>query len=173
MQWRGFGLRAVRRMIRRGKPVIGVYLLFKGDNRLARPSSGESEMPMSKQIIIVIDDEQSFCDVVAEILRSFEFEVYTAYSVEGAIPLLEQHNPALIILDVMMPGIDGLTFIQHLRTRPRYANLPIIISSAKFLEKDRAAALEAGGDLYLPKPFTASDLREAITSLLPRETTLA
>jgi DNA-binding response OmpR family regulator len=123
-------------------------------------------MPMSKQMIIVIDDEQSFCDVVAEILRSFGFEVFTAYSVEQSIPLLEQHHPALIILDIMMPGIDGLTFIRHLRSRSRFADLPIIISSAKFLESDRAAALEAGANLYLPKPFSAGDLRQATETLL-------
>jgi CheY-like chemotaxis protein len=121
---------------------------------------------MSKQIIIVIDDEQSFCDVVAEILRSFDFEVHTAYNVEGAIPILEQCEPSLIILDIMMPGVDGLTFIQHLRTRPRYVELPIIISSAKYMAKDQASALDAGADLFLPKPFSAGDLRQAIDSLL-------
>ncbi len=126
---------------------------------------------MSKQVIIVIDDEQSFCDVVGEILRSFGFEVFTAYSVEGAIPILEQSDPAAIILDIMMPGIDGLTFIQHLRTRPRYANLPIIISSAKYMAREQSAALDAGADLFLPKPFSAGDLKQAIGSVLPKEST--
>ena len=124
---------------------------------------------MTKQTIIVIDDEQSFCDVVAEILRSFEFQVHAAYNVEQAIPILEQTKPALIILDIMMPGIDGLTFIRHLRTRHRYADLPIIISSAKFMESERGTALEAGADLYLPKPFSAGDLKQAIETVLHKD----
>jgi DNA-binding response OmpR family regulator len=124
---------------------------------------------MSKQIIVVIDDEQSFCDVVGEILRSFGFEVFTAYSVEGAIPLLEKYEPALIVLDIMMPGIDGLTFIQHLRTRPRFTELPIIISSAKYTAKDQGSALDAGADLFLPKPFSAGDLRTAIETVLAKD----
>ncbi|TFH32018.1 MAG: response regulator [Anaerolineales bacterium] len=119
--------------------------------------------------IIVIDDERSFCDVVAEILRSFGHEVHTAYNVEEAIPILERTNPALIILDVMMPGIDGLTFIRHLRTRPRYAELPIIISSAKFMESDRAVALDAGATLYLSKPFSAGDLKQAIETVIQKD----
>jgi DNA-binding response OmpR family regulator len=124
---------------------------------------------MSKQVIIVIDDEKSFCDVVAEILRSSGFEVYTAYTVEGAIPILEDCLPAAIILDIMMPGIDGLTFISHLRSRPRYAQLPIIISSAKFTAADKGIALNSGADLFLPKPFSAGDLRSAIQTVLNKQ----
>ncbi len=121
---------------------------------------------MTKLTIIVIDDETSFCDVVAEILRSFGYEVLTAYNVEEAIPILEQTEITLIILDVMMPGIDGLTFIGHLRKRPRYAEVPIIISSAKFMASDEEAALEAGADFYLPKPFSSGDLKQAIETVL-------
>lgn len=121
---------------------------------------------MSKQHIIVIDDEHSFCDVVAEILRSFGYEVETAYNVEEAIPILERTEITLIILDVMMPGIDGLTFIRHLRTRPRYVEVPIIISSAKFMSSDDSTALEAGADYYLPKPFSSGDLKQAIETVL-------
>jgi DNA-binding response OmpR family regulator len=69
----------------------------------------------------------------------------------------------------MMPGIDGLTFIQHLRTRTRYANLPIIISSAKYTAKDQGSALDAGADLFLPKPFSAGDLKEAIETVLEKD----
>ena len=126
-------------------------------------------MQMPKQTIIVIDDEQSFCDVVAEILQSFGYEVHTAYNVEEAIPILERTMPTLIVLDIMMPGVDGLTFIRHLRTRPRYTELPIIISSAKFMESDRATALEAGANLYLSKPFSAGDLKQAIAAVLQKD----
>ena len=128
-----------------------------------------TNMQMPKQTIIVIDDEQSFCDVVAEILQSFGYEVHTAYNVEEAIPILERTMPTLIVLDIMMPGVDGLTFIRHLRTRPRYTELPIIISSAKFLESDRATALEAGANLYLSKPFSAGDLKQAIAAVLQKD----
>ena len=124
-------------------------------------------MDSGKKCILVIDDEKPFCEVVAEILTNFGFYVEKAFNATQALSLLETINPALIILDIMMPDIDGLTLVRKLRLESRFANLPIIVSSAKFLEEDRSAAINAGASMYLTKPFSAQELRASIMEVLP------
>lgn len=116
--------------------------------------------------ILVIDDEKPFCEVVAEILLSDGYGVQKAFSASQALSILESMDPTLIILDIMMPDIDGLTMVRRLRALPRFAHLPIIVSSAKFLAEDREAALQAGANLYLTKPFSAQELRTSIKQIL-------
>lgn len=118
------------------------------------------------QSILVIDDERSFCDVVSEILDSYGYRVFQAYSAAQAEELLQGIHPDLMILDIMMPDVDGLTLIRRLRSDPAFAEIPIIVSSAKFLAEDRAAAIEAGANAYLSKPFSARDLKSSIDRLL-------
>jgi DNA-binding response OmpR family regulator len=124
-------------------------------------------MNSGNKCILVIDDEKPFCEVVAEILINFGFCVEKAFNATQALALLETINPALIILDIMMPDIDGLTLVRKLRLETRFANLPIIVSSAKFLEEDRSAAINAGASMYLTKPFSAQELRASIMEVLP------
>ncbi len=119
-----------------------------------------------EQRILVIDDEKPFCEVVAEILLSDGYGVQKAFSASQALTILESLDPTLIILDIMMPDIDGLTMVRRLRALPRFADLPIIVSSAKFLAEDREAALEAGANLFLTKPFSAQELRDSIHQTL-------
>jgi DNA-binding response OmpR family regulator len=118
------------------------------------------------ETILVIDDEQSFCEVVSEILINDGFDVYKAFSAAQAERILEQIQPGLIILDIMMPDTDGLTLVNRLRSSERFTDTPIIISSAKYLQEDKTAAIESGADAFLSKPFSASDLRITIQELL-------
>ncbi len=142
----------------------------RGDLSLsAGPDRGPaSDGPMAAmtQSILVIDDERSFCDVVSEILDSYGYRVHQAYSAAQAEELLRSIHPDLMILDIMMPDVDGLTLIRRLRRDPAHTGTPIIVSSAKFLAEDRAAAMEAGANAYLSKPFSARDLKEAIDRLI-------
>jgi len=126
-------------------------------------------MNPSNRCILVIDDEKPFCEVVAEILTNFGYCVEKAFSATQAMAMLETIDPALIILDIMMPDVDGLTLVRKLRLETRFANLPIIVSSAKFLEEDRSAAINAGASMYLTKPFSAQELRASILEVLPDE----
>ncbi len=119
-----------------------------------------------QETILVIDDEQSFCEVVAEILSNDGFNVYKAFSAGQAERILADIEPELIILDIMMPDTDGLTLVRRLRRSPRFADTPIIISSAKYLQEDKTAAIESGANAFLSKPFSASDLRASIQKLL-------
>ncbi len=116
--------------------------------------------------ILVIDDEQPFCEVVAEILTTFGYPVRKAFNAAQALEVLESVIPVLIILDIMMPDVDGLTLIRRFRADPRFAKIPVIMSSAKYLVEDRAEAMNAGANAYLTKPFSAAELRSSIVELL-------
>jgi DNA-binding response OmpR family regulator len=116
--------------------------------------------------ILVIDDEQSFCEVVAEILINDGYDVHKAFSATQAEQILENVDPELIILDIMMPDTDGLTLVRRLRSSLRFESTPIIVSSAKYLQEDKTAAIESGANAFLSKPFSSKDLRAAIHSVL-------
>ncbi|MCH7587240.1 MAG: response regulator [Chloroflexi bacterium] len=118
------------------------------------------------QSILVVDDEPSFSAVLSEILRSFGYLVLQANSVEHAIAILEEDIPDLILTDIMMPGIDGLSFVRRIQSEPLLSSIPTIIVSAKHQPADIEAGVMAGADVYLIKPFSANELREAVQSLL-------
>ena len=112
--------------------------------------------------ILVVDDEPSFCTVLSEILRSFGYFVRQAYDADHAIELLKVDLPDLILTDVMMPGMDGLTFIRQIRADPKRSSIPTIVISAKSQAEDIAATKRAGADAYLIKPFSARELRDVV-----------
>ena len=95
-------------------------------------------------------------------LESYGFVTHVAYNAVDALSLLESVTPNLVLLDIMMPEIDGLTVIRRIRSRPDWVDLPVIVVSAKVLTEDRSAALNAGADAFLPKPFSAHELRAAL-----------
>jgi len=124
-------------------------------------------MSKNAQIILVVDDDVSFCSIMEELLRADGFDVYLAYDVPHALSLLEQLKPDLILADIMMPDIDGLWLIRNLRSKPAWRNIPTIVVSARTMPDERAAAEDAGADAFVPKPFSFVDLRSAIGTFLP------
>lgn len=117
--------------------------------------------------LLVVDDEPSFSGILSEILRSFGYFVHQAHSVPEAIRIIEDERPDLILTDIMMPGIDGLTLVRMLRGDPIWASIPIIVVTAKAQPSEIEATIDSGADGYLIKPFSASELREAVKSFLP------
>ncbi|OGO17328.1 MAG: hypothetical protein A2Z14_17470 [Chloroflexi bacterium RBG_16_48_8] len=115
-----------------------------------------------ERYILVVDDEPSFCTVLSEILRSFGFFVRQAHDANHAIELLKNTPPDLILTDVMMPGMDGLTFIRQIRSDPERSYIPTIVISAKAQAEDINATKEAGADACLVKPFSARELRDIV-----------
>jgi CheY-like chemotaxis protein len=153
------------------KPVSGILAPFKEDD--IKPKKENLTKNMSDRVehaplILVVDDEHAFCDVVAEILTSCGCKVIKAYDAGQGLNYLRHQTPDLILLDVMMPGIDGISFVRELRAEPDYRTLPIIVSSAKFQEDDRALASNAGADAYLTKPYSAHQLLEIVSRFLPQ-----
>jgi CheY-like chemotaxis protein len=112
----------------------------------------------SRGVILVVDDERAFCDVVCEILEAIGYKARFALNANQALELLPHLMPQVILTDVMMPDMDGLSFVRHLRKQPHWKTIPIVIISAKATPDDRQNAFASGANAFLPKPFSANDL---------------
>jgi two-component system OmpR family response regulator len=118
--------------------------------------------------IAVIEDEATIAGAVAARLRSEGFDVEIAREGVAGVDLCRTYRPDLVVLDLMLPGMDGLALIEELRRR-RIA-VPVIILSAKRSVDDRVRGLQAGGDDYLTKPFAFEELLARVQALIRRAT---
>ena len=122
---------------------------------------------MSEKILIVDDDLESL-KLISLMLQRRGYEVTAAQSGEQALSKIENENPNLIILDVMMPDMDGFEVCRHLRANPQTSILPVIMFTAKTLVGDKVAGFQAGADDYLTKPIHPAELVSHVESLLQR-----
>ncbi|HEY70848.1 MAG TPA: response regulator [Anaerolineae bacterium] len=116
--------------------------------------------------ILVVDDEPAFCAVVCEILRLYGFTAHAAKDAMQALEMLDEIHPDIILADVMMPEIDGLSLLRKLRSQKAWKSIPTIVISAKCEPDDFSAAFSAGANACLSKPFSASELRETVERLV-------
>ena len=117
------------------------------------------------QTVLVVDDEPIVRDVVARYLERDGFETLTALDGDAARRLIEEREPSLVVLDVMLPGTDGLSLCRWIRGR---SNLPVILLTARGEEADRIVGLELGADDYVTKPFSPRELAARVRSVLRR-----
>ena len=117
------------------------------------------------QLILVVDDEASLVQVVRGYLEQEGFRVVTANNGREALFAAREHQPDLIILDMMMPVMDGLTFMREYR---REGQAPIIALTAKVDEMDKVLGLEMGADDYVTKPFSTRELLARVRAILRR-----
>jgi DNA-binding response OmpR family regulator len=118
--------------------------------------------------ILVVDDEPIVRDVVAKYLRHEGFRTVEAAESDTAKALFELESPSLVVLDVMMPGTDGLSFCRWIRAR---SDTPVILLTALGEEADRIVGLELGADDYLTKPFSPRELTARVKTVLRRSGT--
>jgi two-component system NarL family response regulator len=119
--------------------------------------------------LLLVDDEPGVRESVQAYLEdSGEFQVQVASNVREAWDYLQNHLPALVISDLMMPQVDGYQFLAQLRGDPRFANLPVIFLTARGMTGDRIQGYQAGCDAYLSKPFDPDELEAMIKNLLAR-----
>jgi two-component system KDP operon response regulator KdpE len=109
--------------------------------------------------VLVVDDEPPIVRAVAANLRVRGFEVLTAASGEGALAAVETHQPDCLVLDLGLPGIDGLEVLRRLRT---WTQIPVIVLTAIDGERDKVTALDLGADDYVTKPFGVAELMARI-----------
>lgn len=114
--------------------------------------------------VLVVDDEENIREAIAFTLRREGFEVLEAATGYEAVEQAE-HNPDVVILDIMLPGIDGLEVLRRLRTT---SNVPVLMLSAKGDEIDRVVGLEIGADDYITKPFAMRELIARIRAIVRR-----
>ncbi|MBI3993440.1 MAG: response regulator transcription factor [Candidatus Lambdaproteobacteria bacterium] len=118
--------------------------------------------------IVVVEDEEDIQELFAHVLKQEGFRVTLSASGEEALRLLERHPPDLLLLDLMLPGIDGLGVCRRMKEQPATRHVPIIMVTAKGEESDIVTGLELGADDYLPKPFSPRVLVARIRSVLRR-----
>ena len=116
--------------------------------------------------ILVVDDEQSITDLVAMALRYEHFAVQVAHSGREALDTVETFSPDLVVLDIMMPGIDGFEVARRLRNGG--ASLPVLFLTARDATDDKVRGLTLGGDDYMTKPFSVEELVARIRAILRR-----
>ena len=115
--------------------------------------------------ILIIDDDKSLSFIMGETLKRHGYEVVLAYSADSGYVLLEKSVYNLIILDINLPDSTGFDVCKDLR---RKSNVPIIFASARSSVTDKVDALDLGGDFYLSKPYSMSELLSAVNALIRR-----
>jgi two-component system response regulator ResD len=123
------------------------------------------EKTMNEQTILVVDDEPSIREVVTLYLRRAGYRVLVARDGQEALQALERHAPDLVVLDLMLPQVDGLEITRQMRTT---GDTPIIMLTARREETDRILGLEMGADDYVVKPFSPRELVSRVKAVLRR-----
>jgi CheY-like chemotaxis protein len=119
---------------------------------------------LSKRIL-VFDDSSDTVEVVSALVEGKGFSVVTALGGEVALEKVKENQPDLVILDVMMPGMNGLEVLERLRTGPETASIPVIFLTAKDQHSDLHQGYRLGADYYIAKPFTCAQLLYGVNLL--------
>jgi DNA-binding response OmpR family regulator len=122
----------------------------------------------SPRTLLVVEDDAALRDTIAYNLRREGYHVVTAADGVAALQLALQQPPALVLLDLMLPRLDGLDVCRQLRAKPETAHVPILMLTARGEESDKVVGLELGADDYVTKPFSWNELRARVRALLRR-----
>ena len=122
-------------------------------------------MEMNKQKVLVIDDEANVCELVSLYFEKAGYDVVCALNGSEGLDKARQERPDIIVLDLMLPGMDGLDVCKEIR---KTSNVPIIMLTARVDEVDRVLGLEIGADDYVTKPFAPRELLARIKAVLRR-----
>jgi two-component system, OmpR family, alkaline phosphatase synthesis response regulator PhoP len=120
--------------------------------------------------ILIVEDDHDIAELIAHYLEKGGHQVDRLTSGSDVMPRLRKQPADLVILDLMLPGMDGLLVCQALRSDPATASIPVIMLTARGEESDRVSGLELGADDYVTKPFSPKELSARVTALLRRAT---
>lgn len=123
---------------------------------------------MSKETILIVDDEEDILELIKVNLKSEGYNILKAMTGEEAIKIAKHSSPDLMVLDLMLPGIDGLEVTKYLRNNASTEDIPIVMLTAKGEESDIVTGLELGANDYMSKPFSPKELTARIRSILRR-----
>ena len=119
--------------------------------------------------ILIVDDEKDIVETIQFVLEAQGYSCITAYDGEKGLKKAKDNNPDLIILDVMMPNINGFKISRLLKFDAKYKDIPIIMLTARSQQEDKMIGKETGADLYMTKPFDIEELVKNVKSLCPTE----
>jgi DNA-binding response OmpR family regulator len=118
--------------------------------------------------ILVVEDTKSLAESIADLLRMEDFDVSLVVNGEMAIDFLANNSADLIITDLVMPRMNGIEFIEHIRSDQRFALLPVILLTAQTGPQNRLTAEKVGANAFLEKPFDEEELLISIRGLISR-----
>lgn len=125
-------------------------------------------MDQQQKNILVVDDEEHILELIQYNLGKAGYHVYTAENGQDTLMLLKEHQMDLLVLDLMLPDVDGIDILKRVRASEKHAQVPIIMLTAKSEEIDRIVGLELGADDYMTKPFSVRELLARIKTVLRR-----
>lgn len=121
---------------------------------------------MSKKRILVVDDETDLVETLRFSLELEGFDVLVGYNGEEGLNQARKENPDLILLDLMLPKLDGYKVCRLLKFDERYKHIPILMLTAKTQEKDKATGMETGANEYITKPFEMDEVMNKVKNYL-------
>jgi DNA-binding response OmpR family regulator len=124
---------------------------------------------MNPKKILIVDDEVDLVETIRFPLEGEGFKVLASYDGEDALNQARKENPDLILLDIMLPKLNGYKVCRLLKFDERYRHIPIVMLTAKTQEKDRTLGKETGADEYLTKPFDLEELLAKVKSYLSKK----
>lgn len=125
-----------------------------------------------RKLILVVDDAREIVLGISLRLRNAGHDVLTAFNGQAGLKMALKHRPDVIVLDIRMPIMDGLTMLARLREEGEAGRIPTIVLSANIAEKVRSQALELGASYFLEKPFEAATLMRAVHATLDADLAL-
>jgi two-component system phosphate regulon response regulator PhoB len=126
-------------------------------------------MAVEKNTILIVEDEPSIVELVAFTLKGAGWDVQAAHAAADAWDAIQRRLPQLVLLDWMLPDQSGLRLLSRIRADRQLQALPVIMLTAKGMEEDKIAGLDAGADDYITKPFSPRELTARIKALLRRK----
>lgn len=123
---------------------------------------------MPRETILIVDDEEDIIELIKYNLKNEGYAILTAGTGEQAIKTAKNSRPDLIVLDLMLPGIDGLEVTRYLKNNDQTRDIPIVMVTAKGEESDIVTGLELGANDYISKPFSPRELQARIRAILRR-----
>jgi len=124
---------------------------------------------MEKKTVMIVDDSRTIAWILRETLESLGYRVRCAYSGEDALDMIDIQRPDLVILDVMLPRMDGLEVLTRIKTCPETNSIPVIMLTANGNSEDVLTGYRLGADYYIIKPFKQTELIHGIQLVFGRE----
>jgi len=136
------------------------------DSQSSQANNASGQKPQkNKKTILVAEDNEAVATATKIVLQSADFTVLLANNGQQVIDIATSHHPDLILMDIQMPGIDGLLAIKTIRATPSISATPIIAVTGRTTQKDKTQCLQAGASQYLRKPYPVDDLVQCINEL--------
>ena len=124
---------------------------------------------MTKPLVLVVEDRPMNAKLLRDVLSVSGYEVVEAGDAEAGLALAREREPALVLMDIQLPGMDGVSAVRELKADPRTAKIPVIAVTASAMPLEREAILRAGFDGYQPKPISVKELLNEVRRLVAPE----